>query len=66
MATCGVCKQPMLTEWPHVHVKPAREAECEECGGSGWTHFDKILAIHMGCLACGGTGRKGEREDAKR
>ena len=32
MATCGVCKQPMLTEWPHVHAKPARVMTMSDSG----------------------------------
>ena len=41
-------------------VKPAREAECEECGGSGKHNcsMGSCWAKTDDCHECGGTGRK--------
>ena len=45
----------------HPDPKPAREAECEECGGSGrFTQCDSSANIgfrSLPCTVCRGTGR---------
>ena len=56
----GQCIHGMHNGCLVCHVKPAREAECEECGGSGKHNcsMGSCWAKTDDCHECGGTGRK--------